>query len=191
MGLEPDTTDKMKGRLDSISIGSPFDALDYNPQEDVVGFGKGDFCFKARESGEISVYNPFFVDFDLPNKEIDRVKWVMNSVNEGAKDLSGNDPSLLYVHLPVSHINKMAEKSVIDHRGNEVTELERLQQRINGKLAQSRSINGIVLSGQERTPGGDVSNLARGFRAYPNFDPRTPLSEEMSGFVRLSKEKSE
>ncbi|MDS0298241.1 hypothetical protein NDI76_05760 [Halogeometricum sp. S1BR25-6] len=126
------------------------------------------------------------IDYDFPTISKDHFSKVMNIIEEGRSDLSGHSPSVLFVRLPADEVDSMGSYMIEDHRGNEVSQLERLEQRVHGQLKQSKSLNAIITESlYYETDIGTMSTYT-GFSTHLNTNPGKAIPDEFFSMLETS-----
>ena len=136
--------------------------------------------FKITHSGTVVCRNSIAFDLNVPAISENHYNRVFNgTIERGCSDLSGTSPSVLFVKIPAYEFEDMDRYIVEDHTGSRVSQLERLEQRIGGKLNNFSSINAVALSiAHFDSTTTDDPELSYGFLINENYTPRTQLPDE-------------
>lgn len=118
------------------------------------------------------------IDYDFPNISEDHFNKVMNIIEEGRSDLSGHSPSVLFVRLPADEVDSMGSYMIEDHHGNKVSQLKRLEQRVNGQLKQSKSLNAIITESLYYETDIGRMNTYTGFSTHINTNPQKSIPDK-------------
>ena len=170
-----------------IDIGNAVDIfshLDYNIDSS-ESYGHAEAQFKVSEEGNIKIINGYMIGVNC-SEELDYVKWIMQTIKSARSQLSGHPPVILFVDVPASKIQEMDDLYVTNHRGEEVSQDKRLEERIYGQLNDSNTIGGIIITSRIN------DTIESGFRqgrvgsAYLDRDAETELPPELIEFLPTS-----
>jgi|GEM_PF-5424625 len=179
--LQPEWLELLQQYVDISNVVDTFDHLNYSIRPG-QSYGHAEAQFKIQD-GQMSVVNGYMIGVEC-SEEIDYVDWVMEPIKKARKKLSGHAPSVILVDVPIQKINEMEDLHTTDHRGNQVTQQKRLEQRINGQLADSDTISGIVLTSQVNEQFSQGLQQGRLVKAHFNHDPAVDLPEELKVFLQ-------
>jgi hypothetical protein len=141
----------------------------------------GDFKFTRKCTTISKGYSAF--DFNFPTIQDDYYnRLVEGLLSRGLADLSGNAPGILFVHLPAYDIGDMQNFIIQEGDYDPVPQLDRLSQRIEGKLAESGSTNWIVTQVTYFFNEGDYCGVIQGFKLYENQSPNSEMPDELDEF---------
>ncbi|WP_410764922.1 hypothetical protein [Haloferax sp. DFSO60] len=145
-------------------------------------YGHAEAQLKVSQDGKVSIANAYMLGVRC-SEQIDYVNWIMEPIKKARKKLTGHEPSVILVDVPLPKIKEMQEHKTIDHKGNEVTLLERLDQRIIGQLSNSDSISAIVITSNESVVTDNGYSQRRQVNCTENLYPGTKLSDELLDFL--------
>ena len=157
---------------------SPFDT-------DMISSGsyiEQQFCFT--KDGDAITKNSSVFDFNFPtidDKYYDRV--VNTTLKSGFDDLKSRSPAILFLHLPADETEGMERYFVQEGNYEPTPQIQRLEQRIDGELKYSDSVNAVVLNGTHFIPDENNCRIERGYKVIKNPSPDSPLPQDFEDFL--------
>jgi len=178
--VQPQWLETLQQYVDISNAVDTFGHLNYSidPEQ---SYGHAEEQFKVSHDGKLSVVNGYIVGVYC-SEEIDYVGWIMQPIKKARRKLSGHEPSVILVDVPIQKIDAMEELYTTDHRGNKVTQQKRLEQRINGQLADSDTISAIIITSRVDEQLSQGIQQGRLIKAYVNHSPAVDLPENLRAF---------
>lgn len=146
-------------------------------------YGHAEAQMKVSDDGVLSVVNAYMFGVDC-SEEIDYVNWAMEPIKTARKKLTGHAPGVILVDIPTEKLNKMQEMETTDHKGNTVSLVKRLEQRIIGQLADSDTISAICITSRESNVESGSYHSGRRIWCIENIDPGVELSDDLLKFLK-------
>lgn len=168
-GLSPHSIQKML---------SPFDHDQTSPGALI------DFGIKFTDEGKTVLKEGSVLDFNFPtidSKFYDRI--INTTFRKGRQDLSGCSPAVLFIHLPAYEIEDMDRYHVQEADYDPTRQTQRLDQRIEGQLKHSNSINAVVANTTYFNTKGNNCEIRRGFKMFKNPSPELSLPDDFEAFL--------
>lgn len=156
--------------------------------------GHGDVQIFVNEMGQAVVMNAYVMEFDFPKyDEIKLNDWVMNTIRSASGQVSGFQPSVVFIDLPYIVIEQMLRRETESYHGGKVNLWERLvNEQIVGLLNKSSSLNAIVFSSHSEKRRENVVEMGRPIAAGSpihsifNIDPEEELPSRVKEFIEGS-----
>lgn len=160
---------------------SKFDTNDFSPNRSASP------RFYVTEEGSVMGKGIHVISINSPSIDEEyHNRVVEGTIKRGLSDLSGREPSVLFVSMPAYELEDMTRYMIDGYQGDRLLQAERFEQMIEGKLKQSGSVNAIVLTATYFMNQENKGQLSRGYKIFENADPRKPLPSEFREFLRLS-----
>ena len=156
--------------------------------------GHGDVQIFVNEMGQVVVMNAYLMEFDFPKyDEIKLNDWVMNTIRSASSQVSGFQPSVVFIDLPYIVIEQMLRRETESYHGGKVNQWERLvDEQIIGLLNKSSSLNAIVFSSHSEEHRENIIEMGRPIAADSpihsvfNIDPEEELPSRVKEFIEGS-----
>lgn len=160
---------------------SPFDTNNFSPNMSASP------RFYVTEDGSVMGKGIHVVNINSPTIDEEyHSRVIEGTIKKGLGDLSGREPSVLFVSIPAYELEDMTRYMIDGYQGDRLLQAERLDQMIEGKLKQSGSVNAIVLTATYFENQENKGQLSRGYKVFENADTRKELPSEFREFLRLS-----
>ena len=179
--LRPEWLETLQEYVDITNAVDTFGHLDYSIEPN-QSYGHAEAQVKISEKGKLNVVNGYIVGVYC-SEEIDYVDWIMEPIKRARRKLSGHEPSVILVDVPYSKIEEMEDLYTTNHKGEEVTQLQRLDERIVGQLADSGSISAIAVTSRVIEEFSRGLHQGRLVKSHINQDPGVELADEMKTFL--------
>ncbi|AXG10856.1 PDDEXK family nuclease [Haloplanus rubicundus] len=156
--------------------------------------GHGDVQIFVNELGQVVVMNAYAMEFDFPKyDEIQLNDWVMNTIRSASSQVSGFQPSVVFIDLPYIVIEQMQRRETESYHGGTVSQWQRLaNEQIIGLLNKSDSLNAIIFSSHSEQHGDNVVEMGRPIavdspiHSIFNIDPEEELPSRIKEFIEGS-----
>jgi len=140
--------------------------------------------FKFTKEGKTISKKGAVFDFNFPSIDDKYYNRIVNTtLSSGRKDLKNRSPAVLFLHLPAYETEDMVRYNVQEESYDPIPQIQRLEQRIEGELKQSSSVNAVVLNTSYFSTKGNNCHLERGFRVFQNPSPDDLLPKEFKRYL--------
>lgn len=142
--------------------------------------------FYIDESGAIFSKGIQVVNHRFPDIDQDYYSRVVEgAISRGRDALSDRAPSVLFVYLPAYEYEDMHRATVEEYSGDEIPQVERLEQMIEGQLEQSSSLNAIIINTTYFRFKEGGGQFMTGFRTFGNPGPEVELPTKFKEYIEL------
>ncbi|MFC6719997.1 hypothetical protein [Halobacteriaceae bacterium SHR40] len=139
---------------------------------------------KFIEEGEVMTKGGAVFDFNFPTideKYYDRI--INTTLRSGREDLKGRSPSVLFLHLPAYETEDMRRYCVQEGQYDPTPQIQRLEQRIEGELNHSTSVNAVVLNMTYFATRENYCQIERAYKVSENQSPDRQLPQDFRKYL--------